>query len=192
MVGVIVGVVMLAVCSVVAGVALIRRYYWRKSKDAALRRYTLNRSQRQQQPEGTHVDNPGFQPDDNVLPTTPGYVEGSSIQVNQGCMDYETPLDTDPTYATSVDDTGYGAPLTTATADPTYSQPLTLEPGSDHDASTPLTTADDATGSAHYAAVPLTTADEETNGARYGVSLSTAGSIYSMPLDAHSANDSQA
>ena len=189
MVGVIVSLVVLAVCGLVAGVALVWRHHWRKSKDALIRRHTLNRLQRQQH-AAAHVDNHGFQPD-KALPATPGYVEDSSIQVNQGSMDYAIPLDTDPTYAASVDDTGYGAPLTTATADPTYSQPLEREPGGAHYAATPLTTAYNAAGGVHYAATPLTTADEETNGARYGASLTTAGSIYSVPLDAHSANDSQ-
>ena len=218
MMGFIIAVVVLAVCGVVAGVALSWRLHWRNSKDAVLRRHTLNRSQR-------HVDNPGFQPD-KELPATPGYVEDSSSHANQGCMDYATPLDTDPTCATSVDDTGYGAPHTTASADPTHSQPLDLETGSGHYAATPLTTADGAaggahyaatplttadgatssaryadtplttsdraTGSAYYAATPLTTADGETNIALYGAPLTTAGSIYSVPLDAHSANDSQA
>ena len=190
MMGVIVGVVVLVVFCVVAGVALIWRHHWRKSKDAVLRRHTLKRSQHQQH-TATHVNNPGFQPD-GVLPTAPGYVEDGSIQVNQGRVEYAVPLTTDPTYATSVDDARYGAPLTTATTDPTYSQPLDLETGSAHYAASPLTTADDATGSAHYAATPLTTADEEMSSAGFGASLTTAGSIYSVPLDAHNAKDSQA
>ena len=59
---------------------------------------------------------------------------------------------------------GYG--LTTATADPTYSQPLDLE-----------------AGSAHYAATPLTTADEVAGNADYGALLTTADSTYATPHD---------
>ena len=136
-----------------------------------------------------HVENPGFQ-SDGILPATSGYVEGSSIQVNLGTVEYMIPV-------------------TTATAAPTYSQPLDLEAGSARYAATPLTTAgelagsayagyglttatadptysqplDLEAGSAHYAATPLTTADEVAGNADYGALLTTADSTYATPHD---------
>ena len=162
--GIVVAVVVFAFCAVGAGVALIWRYLWRRSKDAVLRRHTHIRSERPQH-AANHVDNPEFRAD-SILPATPGYVEDSSIQVNQGPVKYATPVNTRTQPSVGVGDARYGVPLTTATADPTYSQPLDVE-----------------AGSAHYAATPLTTADEVTGSAGYGTLLTTADSTYATPHD---------
>ena len=153
---VIVVVAVLSFCVVAAVVARICRWHWRRSKDAVLRRHTLN-SLQQQQHAAAHVGNPGFQPN-KVLPAIPGYVQDSCTQANQGSADYAMPLNTDPTYAMCVDDAGYLSPRTTTADGPTYSQPLDLGTSDAHYAAVPLTSADEARG-AHYAAVPLTTAD---------------------------------